>query len=268
MLQTALRALFSIALAVACIVAPAAHADDYTDIWWSGPGEDGWGVNLIQNQNYIFATFFVYGPAPSTTPIWYAATLSRDTDGNFSGGLYQTTGTGIGVPWNPADHPPPTQVGTATFAPTSTTTGRLNYNVNATVVSKSIQRYTLTTIALGASYYGTGVVFTSGCNNSAGNIMQVFDVDPVVTQTGSQLQIVLAFGTEFCTLLGQYNQEGQLFRIPDASYVCTNGNTTTLSTAAMVYQVKATAIGLEGSWTAPNVGGGCQENGSFAAVLP
>jgi hypothetical protein len=36
----------------------------------------------------------------------------------------------------------------------------------------------------------------------------------------------------------------------------------------MVYQVKATAIGLEGSWTAPNVGGGCQENGSFAAVLP
>ena len=37
--------------------------DDYTDIWWAGRRRRvGWGVNFVQTQDVIFATFFVYGP--------------------------------------------------------------------------------------------------------------------------------------------------------------------------------------------------------------
>jgi len=259
-----LRNALAFALGIFLLQALPARADDYTDIWWAaGGGESGWGVNMAQSQDFIFATFFVYGPAPAKTPIWYAGNLTRQSNGAFSGGLYQTTGTGIGAPWVPGDNSA-AQVGTATFTPTSTTTGTLSYNVGSTVVTKSIARQTLTSIALGGSYFGTGVLVTSSCANPANNGQQIFDVDPVASQnTGGQLQIVLTFGSDSCTIAGSYVQEGLLFRIPTASYVCTSG----INTSATVYEVRATSIGLEGRWSAPNVGG-CQEDGSFAAVFP
>jgi hypothetical protein len=245
-----------------------ARADDYTDIWWAGPSEDGWGVNMIQSQDFIFATFFVYGPAPSKTPIWYAGNLSRQVNGSFSGGLYQTTGTGIGVPWNPADHSV-TQVGTATFTPTDATSGILAYTVNGILVTKSIVRQTLTSIALGGTYYGTAVVVHAGCTDTTQNGTVLTDFDPVVSQTSGQLQFDFVYaGTENCTFAGNFTQQGLLFRIPLASYVCKTGTTTTVSTTATVYEIKSTSIGLEGKWFVQNVGGGCTEDAKFATVFP
>ena len=110
----------------------------------------------------------------------------------------------------------------ATFTPTSTTTGTLAYNVGATPVNKDIVAADARPrIALGGSYVGSAVVVSSGC---AGAGSQVFDVDPVVTRsTGEQLSIGLTFGSQICTMQGTYAQEGTLFRIPTATYVCTNG---------------------------------------------
>jgi hypothetical protein len=260
-----LRNAVAFALGLFVLQALPARADDYTDIWWAAGGaESGWGVNMIQSQDFIFATFFVYGPAPAKTPIWYAGNLTRQANGTFFGGLYQTTGTGIGAPWAPGDYGA-TQVGTATFTPTSTTTGTLLYNVGGVVVSKSIGRQTLTSIALGGSYFGTGVLTLSNCSDPANNGQQIFDVDPVVTQsTGGQLSFSLTFGSDTCTIAGNYLQEGLLFRIPTASYVCA---TSGINTGATMFEIRATAIGLEGRWNAPNAGG-CQEDGAFASVFP
>ena len=258
-LRLSLCSLFAFAL----LSSSPARAEDYTDIWWAGEAQSGWGVNLAQNQDVIFATLFVHGPAPSTTEFWYVASLDRTPGGLFIGDLYQTTGTGIGATWNPAQKTQ-TKVGTATFAPDSSTAGRLTYNVGATTVVKDIVRQTLRSIALGGSYYGVAVVNTTGCASSA---QQVFDVDPVVAQNTSELQIVLTFGSESCTLQGPYTQQGALFRIPNATYVCTGG-AATLNTTATVYEVKATSLGLEGRWNAQNVGGGCVEDGTFSAVFP
>ena len=262
-----LRNVFALALGIFLLQALPARADDYTDIWWTAGGtESGWGVNLIQSQDFIFATFFVYAPAPAPnkTPIWYAGNLTRQANGSFSGGLYQTTGTGLDKPWNPADNTA-TLVGSVTFTPTSTTTATLVYNVGATIVNKNIARQTLTSIALGGNYFGTGVITTSNGANPANNGRQIFDVDPVVTQNAGQLQIQISMGaSETCTFSGTYAQEGLLFRIPTASYVCTPSG---INTTATLYEIKATSIGLEGRWTAANAGG-CQENASFSAVFP
>jgi hypothetical protein len=168
--------------------------------------------------------------------------------------------------WNPTQHTV-TKVGTATFSPASTTSGTLAYNVTTTNVTKTIVRQTLKSISLGGVYYGTGVIDSTNCSNPANNGRQFYDVDPVVSQTTAQLQFTLTLGSETCTLSGPYAQQGLLFRIPTASYVCKLGGTTTVNTTATVYEVKATSIGLEGRWTAPNVGG-CQEDGSFASVFP
>ena len=75
---TRLRAILATALlAVACSLAQVAHAKiDFTDIWWTEGGvESGWGVNFAQTEDFIFATFFVFGP--NNAPVWYTAQLSR-----------------------------------------------------------------------------------------------------------------------------------------------------------------------------------------------
>ena len=258
-----LRKLTQFAFAIACALPLMARATDYTDIWWAGHAEDGWGVNLVQSEDFIFATFFVYGPAPGTQPIWYAGNLTRNAAGAFSGGLYQTTGTGFGVPWDPAQHSS-TAVGTATFTPTSTTTGTLAYNVGTTNVTKQIERQTLKLILLGGNYAGTSVVEVSGCTNTASNVTRTYIFDPQVTQSLSgSLQFDFQFSAnESCTMVGTAAQEGQLFRIPSARYTCNSG----IDTTSTLYEIKATAIGIEGRWQA-NTGGGCREDGRFSAVL-
>ena len=77
-----------------------AHAANYTDIWWN-PAQSGWGVNLVQSDQFIFATFFIYGAAKQ--PTWVTANLVKDASGAFTGPVYLTTGTYYGSPWNPAD---------------------------------------------------------------------------------------------------------------------------------------------------------------------
>jgi hypothetical protein len=263
------RVLLVFALTSLLVYAPQALADDYTDIWWAGPAEDGWGVNMIQSQDFIFATFFVYGPAPAKTPIWYVGQLQRSGNA-FTGGLFQTTGTGIGDTWNPADHPSPTQVGSATFTPTDATSGTLDYSVNAVHVHKTIVRLPLPGIAIGGNYFGTAVVVHSGCKNSGDNGTVLTDFDPQVTQsTSGQLQMDFLYaGNENCTFAGAYAQQGLLFRVPTATYVCKNGNTTTVNTTATVYEMRSTSIGLEGRWFVQDSGGGCAEDGKFATVYP
>src|SRR5208282_4450217 len=130
-------------------------------------------INLVQADNVIFATFFIYGTtkAPNGTsnePTWYTAVIYSDASGNFSGNLYSTVGTYFGAPWVPGNVVN-TLVGTVSFVPSSPYQGTLTYNVTtgATVVTvvKSIQRQVLTTIALGGNYFGgqAGGYTGSGC---------------------------------------------------------------------------------------------------------
>src|SRR5258705_9794022 len=108
-----------------------AGAVDYTDIYYI-PAESGWGVNVVQSGtdfNYMFVTFFIYGP-DNNKPTWNTAQLTKDAVGNnFNGTLFATTGTFYAtVPWKPSDV---TQaaVGTASFQPTSAYTAKLIYTV-------------------------------------------------------------------------------------------------------------------------------------------
>ena len=55
-----------LSLALLAVPLPAA-ATDYTDIWYL-PSESGWGVNLIQAEDVIFVTLFIYGP--NNQPTW------------------------------------------------------------------------------------------------------------------------------------------------------------------------------------------------------
>jgi hypothetical protein len=238
-----------------------ALAIDYSDIWFL-PAESGWGVNLIQNEDVIFATFFVYGP--NNQPTWFVAVMNRDGNGNFTGNLYTTVGSYYGGPWNPAANSE-TLAGTASFVPSDPYSGTLSYSLTSgPTVVKPIQRQTLRTIVLGGTYSGGQVGAYSGSSCSLGNYVDHFDVQ--VTQPGDGTATFM-FAYEdsglSCTLSGTLQQKGMLYSIPNASYSCSDG----LNTSASLTQIKATSLGIEGILAAPSVAGGCREDATFSGAL-
>ena len=263
-LRAPLRALAASLFLSLALVRPAA-ATDWTDIWWAIP-EVGWGVNFVQSDQFIFATFYLHDA--NLQPVWYTGQMTRNaTTEVWSGGLYRTTGSYFGAPWN-GSQTDTQQVGSVSFTPSTSYAGTLTYNVGAVNVTKQITRLTLTTIPLGGLYRGGIASYVTNCNNPANNGVARIFVDVQATQTsGNALSLDFFLngkdsGGGSCTLAGNAVQEGTLYRIPGGSYVCGSA----FSGTANVTDIKATAQGIEGQWSA-NVGDGCVENGYFSAVL-
>ena len=80
---------------------------------------------------------------------------------------------------------------------------------------------------------------------------------------GSATFTITYSGGLTCTFAGTYQQNGQYYRIANASYTCSDG----LDTTATMSEIKATSLGIEGRYFAPSVGDGCTENATFSAVL-
>jgi hypothetical protein len=68
------RFVAAIVLAASCSSVTTSFSADLTDLWWN-ESESGWGVNVIQQQDTLFLTFFVYGP--DNAPTWYSASDVR-----------------------------------------------------------------------------------------------------------------------------------------------------------------------------------------------
>ena len=254
------RLLLAIMLASPAIDAIAA---DNTDIWYN-PAEPGWGVNLVQSDNFIFASFFVYGQNGS--PIWYSGQLTWD-GARYTGGLYAVTGTWFAVPWQTGNLSV-AQAGTASFEPSALGAhrGTLSYTVNGVAtVTKSVERQTLTTIALGGSYTGGQSGTYSGCTNAADNRAYTDRYDLEVTHLASgNATFQFTYSASLtCTLSGALEQHGLQYRIPNATYQCSDG----VNTSATVSEIRATAQGIEGRVSAASAAGACREDAAFSAVL-
>ncbi|HET9045971.1 MAG TPA: hypothetical protein VFO33_03365 [Casimicrobiaceae bacterium] len=251
-------------LALSLLLPLSAQAADYTDLWWN-PSESGWGVNLVQSDNFMFLTFFIYGA--DNKPTWFTALLTADSQGAYSGGLYATVGTYYAKPWSTGDAIPGQLVGSAQFKPSTSNSyqATLTYVVNGVgTVIKAIERQSLTAINIGGAYTGGLAGVQSGCSN-AGSYKNSFDLQVNQTTAGA-FSLAFTFPTYACTLSGTLVQNGTQYNAANAEYKCTQGNTTVLSTSANIAELKATAQGIEGRWVA-GVGGGCVENAYFSAVL-
>ena len=77
----------------------------FSDDWWN-PDESGWGLVVMHQQDFIFATFFVY--RMDGTPYWVTAQLQKvGTSGlatspqMFTGPVYETHGPWFGGAFDP-----------------------------------------------------------------------------------------------------------------------------------------------------------------------
>lgn len=107
-------------------------------LWWT-PSESGWGVNVTQQGNTIFATWFTYDSQGRGQ--WLVMSNGARTGENtYEGALYRTTGPAFSsVPFNPAQVVR-TQVGVATFTYSDAQNGVLSATVDGFQIRKDIMR--------------------------------------------------------------------------------------------------------------------------------
>jgi hypothetical protein len=248
-----------LAALAALFALPALAATDYTDTWWT-PAEPGWGVNLTQNGNAIYVTFYVYGIDGKAT--WFAALLNRDGTGErFTGTLNRISGTYFGAPaWNGYTI---AAAGTATFTASSSTTGTLAYTVDAVSVSKAVERITLDTLNVAGTYIGGVSGRRSGCSVS-GAIRDPILVEILHSTLSGDIRIdqrSTSTGALVCRMEGKAVQAGKVLTVANATYTCTDG----WNAPARVYNLRPTPGGFEAQWFS-DAGGGCTESGQFSGV--
>ena len=125
------------------ILADLTQAFNYQDTWVAAPAgaESGWGVNLTQQGDTIFATWFTY--AHDRSPLWLVVTAPKTGPGIYAGTLYQTAGPPFNaVPFDPT-RVVLTAVGNATFTFTDGNNGSFEYTVNGESQTKTITRQVL-----------------------------------------------------------------------------------------------------------------------------
>jgi hypothetical protein len=263
------RFLIALMLLAASVQAEAGY---YTDIWYKA-SESGWGVNLVQTDSYIFATFFIYGK--DGKPTWYVASLDYDNvSKSFKGDVFATTGTFFGIPWVAANATD-AKVGTASFKPSAENAyqGTLSYTVTGVgSATNVIERQSLTAPTLAGSYAGGQMGFYSQCTKPSDDSAYRDYYDLKVTHAANNNATFIfdyrrADGTSgfSCTLSGALIQNGQLYRIANATYKCTGDFP--LNTTASMSEIKQTSQGIEGRFFAPDVGDGCSETASFSAAI-
>jgi Divergent InlB B-repeat domain/Cytochrome C oxidase, cbb3-type, subunit III len=114
---------------------------NYTDMWWAGDAENGWGMAITQHQpsNIQFNAFYVY--EANGLPTWYVMP-GGSWNANFTvftGALYRPTGAKLDnfITGNIAVG---ASVGTATLTFKSSSTATFAYTINGVSATKNIER--------------------------------------------------------------------------------------------------------------------------------
>jgi hypothetical protein len=255
------RTLAASILALSAAFAPLGHtttaAINYSDLWWN-PSESGWGLNIAQQADTLFATFFIYGDGGQA--VWYSATLTLQSVGPtgqpvYGGPLYQTSGTPIGHPYNPALQKY-REVGTATLEFGGAANALLRYTVDGVAVAKQVERQTFAPNSLVGSYIGGLTDVTFNCRDPNRNGLVTTESGAIaVTQSGTKVTIQ----APVCKYEGDFVQQGQVAQV-DGRYECTNLATGAVKFQAMLSEqggIVGTYIGRDSS---------CEFRGNIGAM--
>ena len=212
----------ALALVIALPAAATSYSTDYTDLWYNA-AEDGWGVNLIQQDDVIFATLFVYDANGNAH--WFVASdvepVSAGNQTSFTGALYQTTGPYFGAAWTARG--PAVPVGTLAFNFDSANTATMQYSVNGVAVSKSISRQSWRNNSLAGNFIGGLTAQGTNCGGGVANgpILILYQLS---IQHAANQQVSMSLSNDsgqVCTFAGGYLQAGKLGSV-SGSWGCTN----------------------------------------------
>jgi hypothetical protein len=140
--QTAVKPLQRIQFAspqTLCVYSSASRAGDtnYQDLWWN-PNESGWGINLTQQGNTIFATWFTY--VDQGRPVWFYLIANQVNTNRFSGRFVATSGVPFYQINNSRALMNTADIGSGSLTFQDGEHARFDYNVLGVAGSKLIQR--------------------------------------------------------------------------------------------------------------------------------
>jgi hypothetical protein len=233
--MNALRALRAALLAVAFVASAPAQAISYQDMWWT-PSESGWGLNLTQQGDTVFAIWFVY--ESNGRGIWYVASCPLIDDRTCRGDLYATTGPAYTAPAFDPKRVTETVVGSATFDFTDANHGVLTYTVSGASVRKNIVRFSYAEPPIAGTYWIAGQGLASGCGASGTPYTYTYDnAGLVLGVSGNRLDLAFKLYNEAdwntrysCTAAGAFAHWGSMVAF-DAPFACTDGRAGSLSIA-------------------------------------
>jgi hypothetical protein len=239
--------------------AASSFSTDVTDLWWN-PDESGWGVNVIQQNNIAFATFFVYDA--DRRAHWYVASAMgtqavSSTGITFQGDLFEANGPYFGVPFSPAAVAR-NKVGTATMQFTFPDSGVLTYTVNDATVTKAIRRQTWAVNDSSGTYEGARTILsassTVGCSVGTSSLSNIR-----IAQSQNGFSMLGTLAGAACTFNGDYSQAGHL-GASSGTFSCANGvsGTYTLS------EIETTLYGFMARYSGTERG--CSVQGRVGAV--
>ncbi len=222
-IRTLLIGLFTACLVFCNSARAVSTSTDFSDLWFN-PSESGWGMNVIQQENILFLTLFVYGTG--STPTWFVASnvafVSQNAAGDrlYRGDLFATTGTPFGVtPFVPLTGANVRAVGTITFTGLAAGSATLSYTVDGVTVNKMLSRQTWAqpnfTLNVATSYAGAGSAEVSGCTDTSKNEKFTTNFNSFalyINSVGSTMRTESreAATSGLCTFQGNnYTQEGR-----------------------------------------------------------
>ena len=117
----------------------AAGPIDYTDMWWAGATENGWGMSVMQHGAIQFNVIFAYDD--SGKAIWYVMPGgSFNAAGTtFTGPLYLATSAPFSA-YDKSRFVSGAPVGSATISYTTTSSASLAFNINGISMTKTLER--------------------------------------------------------------------------------------------------------------------------------
>jgi len=83
------------------VFAPGSPTKNYTDLWWGGKSQDGWGVAITQQGEKLFAVWYTYDEIgrptwfvmPDSSPCTVASGCVNGGGPGFTGKVYSTRGS-------------------------------------------------------------------------------------------------------------------------------------------------------------------------------
>ena len=257
-----LRTFFAALLCAAGLNAHAeAFATDATDLWVV-PGELGYGFNVVQQNDLLFITMFVYGVDSEAT--WYHApsVQYQYTFGGvayYQGDLFETRGQYFGGDFQ-SSNVRIRQVGTVTFALEATNQATITYSVDGVNLTKHVARATFRRNFFPGLYLGASAGTFSGCTPASRNgYVERSANSQLIDQDARTARFKLDDAGGTCDYSGLYGQAGRLGYV-SGFFTCSDGRAGTFD----VTDLQTTPEGFTAKIVTKS--SGCQYDGRFGGI--
>jgi hypothetical protein len=217
------RISISVIVAISTLFSSTSFASFWGDLW-NNPNESGWGLNITQQDQTLFATMFIYGA--DNRPSWFVASSMTPSGSGYLGDLYQTSGPAYFNSFNP-NSVGIRKVGRIIFVPRNEGEAGISYEVDGLTVNKNIERQTFKTPNLTDTWLGNYRQRVSGCDSSASSSNGTFNT-PFSLRINDSSTSTLINGTftinstTLCAFSGTRNNFGKIFNII-GNYSCPSG---------------------------------------------